>query len=276
MTSTRVRRFHRDGLTFPVQDHGPVQGPAVVLLHGFPQDHSSWSAVVPELHRRGLRTLAPDQRGYARGNSPRDRRAYRLPTLAGDVLALLDEARLPSAHLVGHDWGGAVAWHLAGTSARVHSVTIVSTPHPRALAWSMTHSRQAWASSYMAFFQVPGLPERVLVRRLSRLFDRSGLPPEAAATYLRKFSAPQDLTGPLNWYRAAPVDRSHTPSSAVPTTYLWGNLDFALQRAAAGRTARHVDADYRYIELAGGHWLPETHPRAVAREIVHQVASSPT
>jgi len=270
-TPTRISRFRRDGLAFPVVDSGPRGGPVVVLLHGFPQDHTSWDAVVPELHRAGLRTLVPDQRGYAAGDSPRVRSAYTLPALAADVLALLDEARVPSAHVVGHDWGGAVAWHLAGTSARVLSATVLSTPHPRALAWSMRHSRQALTSSYMAFFQVPMVPERVLSGRLRGLFSRSGLPPERAEAYLDKFATPSALTGPLNWYRAALTDRSHTPCSAVPTTYLWGNLDFALRREAAQRTARHVRADYRFIELPGGHWLPETHPIAVADEVGHQV-----
>jgi len=271
--SARVHRFLRDGLVFPVVDTGPQDGPAVVLLHGFPQDHTSWDGVVPELHRCGLRTLTLDQRGYAPGNSPRVRRAYALPTLADDVLALLDAAKVSTAHLVGHDWGGAVAWHLAGTSTRVRSATVLSTPHPRALAWSMKHSRQALSSSYMAFFQVPIVPEKVLVHRLGAVFSRSGLPPERAQAYLDKFAAPAALTGPLNWYRAALTNRTHTPCSTVPTTYLWGNLDFALRREAAERTARHVCADYRFIELSGGHWLPETHPVAVAGEVLHQVRS---
>lgn len=105
--------FSRAGLTFDVQDGGPRDGAVVVLLHGFPQDSSSWELVAPRLHDAGLRTLAPDQRGYSPGASPREVSAYRGPELVADVLALMDAAGAERVHLVGHDWGGAVAWLVA-------------------------------------------------------------------------------------------------------------------------------------------------------------------
>ena len=106
--------FRRDGLTFDVRDAGPRDGEPVVLLHGFPQDSAAWDRVAPALHQHGLRTLAPDQRGYSPMARPRGRAHYRLRETVGDVLALLDAAGLESAHVVGHDWGGIVAWGLAG------------------------------------------------------------------------------------------------------------------------------------------------------------------
>lgn len=245
----------------------------MVLLHGFPADHTCWDATVPGLHRANLRTLAPDQRGYARSNTPGSRRAYLLPCLAADVLALLDEARIASAHLVGHGWGGALAWHLAGTSSRVRSLTILSTPHPAAVTWSATHGPHALSAVPRRFVKIPSPPERVLARRLRGHVVRSGLSSERAEAHLAKFEAPYDLTGPVNWYRAARSYRGSTPHSTVPTTYLWGSLDVTCHRGAAERTARYVRGDYRFIELAGGHWLPETHPGAVADEIVQQVRS---
>lgn len=136
--------FTRAGLTFPVRDAGPADGPAVVLLHGFPQDGSAWDQVTSPLAGAGLRTLVPDQRGYPASATPRGRRAYGLDDLARDVLALLDAADVRRAHVVGHDWGGAVAWHLAARHTdRVTTATVLSTPHPAALLWSLPRSRQA-------------------------------------------------------------------------------------------------------------------------------------
>jgi pimeloyl-ACP methyl ester carboxylesterase len=263
-----VDSYSRGALTFPVVDEGPPGGEAVVLLHGFPQDATTWQAVTPHLHEAGLRTLAPDQRGYAATARPQGRRAYGLDELSLDVVALLDAAGLEQAHVVGHDWGGAVAWHLASRHTdRVATVTVLSTPHPAALAWSLRHSRQALQSAYMAAFQLPWAPERVLRPRLEELYRRSGMPPEPAHRYAVRFSPPGELTGPLNWYRALPLSRVRTGRSRVPTTYVWGRGDVALGRAAAQRTSHYVSADYRFIGVDAGHWLPETHPGLVAAEV---------
>ncbi|HYN65403.1 MAG TPA: alpha/beta hydrolase, partial [Ornithinibacter sp.] len=125
----------RDGLALDVRDEGPRRGEPVILLHGFPQDSRCWAEVTPTLHRAGLRTLAPDQRGYSPGASPQDVSAYRVSGLAADALAVMDAAGLSSAHVVGHDWGGAVAWYLGAHHAdRVDSLTVISTPHPSAFA----------------------------------------------------------------------------------------------------------------------------------------------
>ena len=126
-----MKSYHRDGLRFDVIDRGPRDGPAVVCLHGFPQDATAYDGVAPLLVERGMRVLAPDQRGYSAGARPTGRSAYALPELVADVLALLDAAGIDAAHVVGHDWGGAVAWALAGRHPdRVLSLTALSTPHP--------------------------------------------------------------------------------------------------------------------------------------------------
>lgn len=269
---TRTVTFEHDGLTFSVDDIGSLDAPAVVLLHGFPQDASAWDEVLPALHDACLRTLTFDQRGYGPANTPHEVRAYGIQDLAGDVVALLDAAGIEVAHVVGHDWGGAVAWHLAGSCpTRLHSVTVLSTPHPAALFWSFTHSRQALSSYYMAAFQLPRLPERFLSPRLFRVYRTSGLPEHHAVRYAERFADPASLTGPINWYRAAVRHRATTRRSRVPTTYLWGRHDFALGAAAAHRTKQYVRSDYRFVETDAGHWIPETHAGVVAEEIVRQV-----
>jgi len=270
-----VDSFGRDGLTFDVRDAGPRDGGTAVLLHGFPQDGSAWDGVAPALHEAGLRTLAPDQRGYSPGARPSGRAAYRISECALDVVALLDAAGVRRAHVVGHDWGGAVAWALATRQPdRVHSLTVLSTPHPAALAWSFTHSGQGLRSWYMAFFQLPRLPERLVSLDLAGMLARSGLPPAQVERYVARMQEPGALTAALDWYRAMPASMRRAADArpvTVPTTYIWGRADFALGRVAAERTRRHVTGPYRFVELDAGHWLPETRPTPVATVILDQV-----
>src|SRR3954451_6312569 len=155
--------FQRNGLTFDVVDSGPADGAPAVLLHGFPQDCTAWDRVAPGLHQHGLRTLALDQRGYSPMARPRGRASYRLRETTADVLALLDAAGLRSAHVVGHDWGGVVAWALgAWHPDRVRTLTALSVPHPAAMAKAMVTSDQGLRSYYMGLFQLPLLPEGLL------------------------------------------------------------------------------------------------------------------
>ena len=271
----------RDGLVLDVRDEGPRGGDVAVLLHGFPQDSRCWAEVAPLLHAGGLRTLAPDQRGYSPQASPEDVAAYRVETLADDVVAVLDEAGLASAHVVGHDWGGALAWHLGAHHAdRVRSLTVLSTPHPSALARSMTRSVQPLRSWYTVAVQVPVVPEVVLSRTLGPALRLSGLPEELAGQYAARLDRPSAVRGPLAWYRAAarrpPWEllvgrRGGRDDVEVPTTYVWGRRDPALGRAAAEGTADHVSGDYLFLELDAGHWLPELHPHEVAGAVLDRV-----
>ena len=200
----RVDVLEHDGLLLDVRDSGPRDGDVVVLLHGFPQDSRCWDSVTPHLHRAGLRTLAPDQRGYSPKGSPSEVSEYRIEVLASDVLRLLDEAGLERAHIVGHDWGGALAWHLgAHHAARVATLTVLSTPHPRAFAWSLLRSMQGLRSWYAVAVQIPVLPELVLGATLAPALRLSGLPKETAQRYRARMATPSALRGPLNWCRAS-------------------------------------------------------------------------
>lgn len=221
--------FEHEGLRFDVRDAGPRGGDIVVLLHGFPQGVGAWDEVAPRLHHAGLRTLAPDLRGYSRVARPRARSAYTANAWTGDLLALLDFAGADRAHLVGHNWGGAVVWSAAGRyPERVASAVVLSTPHPSALARSLVTSSQGLRSWHLAPFWVPRLPASLL---------------------------------------------SPTPACPVATTYIWGRNDAAFGRVAAETTRRHVTGPYRFVELAAGHWLPQTRPREVATVIRAQVTA---
>ena len=262
--SPPVDSYRRDGLTFDVRDAGPDDGEPVVLLHGFPQDSSAWDRMAPALHQHGLRTLAPDQRGYSPMARPRGRAAYRLRETVNDVLALLDAAGLDSAHVVGHDWGGIVGWALgAWHPDRLRSLTALSVPHPGAMARAMVTSDQALRSYYMGLFQLPVLPEQLLLTgngaALRRMLAHGGLPEDAVDRYARRMQEPGALTAAINWYRALPWSgRDPVGKVRVPTLHVWSTGDAFLGRAATEDTARFVDAYYRLEVLDGvTHWIPE-------------------
>jgi pimeloyl-ACP methyl ester carboxylesterase len=273
-------QFSRAGLVFDVVDAGPPGGDSVILLHGFPETSASWTAVTPGLVEAGLRVLAPDQRGYSPGARPHGRRPYVLSELVADVVALADRAGVDRFHAVGHDWGGAVAWALAATCPeRLLTLTVLSTPHPEAMLRSMVTSGQGLHSWYMAFFQLPAVPERLLLAGDGRLFRRamrqSGLPDRDIDTYYAKLRQPGALTAALNWYRALPLtmrERQRTPIS-VPTLYVWSTDDVALGRKAAELTARYVAGPYRFEVLDGvSHWIPEEAPDTVVRLLLDHIS----
>ena len=257
--------YERAGLRFDVTDVGPADGRVVIMLHGFPEDRFSWSELAASLAGAGYRVLAPDQRGYSPSASPRGRRAYRLAELIDDVLALADAAGTERFDLVGHDWGSLVGWGLADRHPeRVRSLCALSVPHPRAMRHAMIRSTQALASSYVLFFQLPRLPEHVLARRGGRLLaeglERSGLDHATAQRFASRAAEPAGMTGPLNWYRAIPLDGGSLPGQVtVPTLFVWGDRERFVTRRAAEACTHWVKGPYRFVPLAGRtHWLPTT------------------
>jgi pimeloyl-ACP methyl ester carboxylesterase len=267
-----LREVRHAGWTFDVVDDGPRDADCMVLLHGFPSGARCWDGVTSALGG-GFRTLALDQRGYSPQARPHDVRAYAVGELTGDVLALADAADADRFHLVGHDWGGLVAWHLAAHhSHRLRSLTVLSTPHPRALVESMSRSWQPLRSAYAVAWQVPVVPETVMLAADGRLLraglEASRLDASTAEHYVNHMRQPGALRSALNWYRAAgrtPGPLFSLPSVDVPTLFVWSTNDQALGRTAAERTARHVEGRYRFEVLEGvSHWIPETEPSRVA------------
>ena len=257
-------QFSRGDLTFDVADAGSGRNGTVVLLHGFPQTSQSWRAVTPLLNAEGYRTVAPDQRGYSPGARPKGRTAYRTSELVADAAALVEQLGDGPVHLVGHDWGAAVAWGLAaGRPGLVLSLTSVSVPHPGAFAKSLLSSDQMLRSWYMALVQPPVLPD-LLVSRFPGAFDevlrRAGMDAAQLADVHRLIIDGGALPGALNWYRAmllsSPPDLARRV--AVPTTHVWGRRDPALARRGAELAADFVVADFALKILDdAGHWIPE-------------------
>ncbi|HEV7657649.1 MAG TPA: alpha/beta hydrolase [Mycobacteriales bacterium] len=254
------------GLVFDVRIGGPEDGPAVLLLHGFPENSGMWAGVTPALQEAGLRTVAPDQRGYSPGARPDGVEAYSIHHVVADALGLLDALGLRTAHVLGHDWGAVVAWNLAVRHPdRVATLTAVSVPHPAAHAAALrTDPEQQRRSEYLAVFRRPDSEQLLLAdgaRRLRRMFG-----PVPADEFVVPLTEPGALTGPLNWYRAmSRADIEGLGPVTVPTTYVWGTDDLAVSRVAAEDCAVHVTGPYRFVELPGvSHWVPEQEPDVVA------------
>ncbi|MFC6991415.1 alpha/beta fold hydrolase [Haladaptatus sp. GCM10025707] len=203
-----------NGVQLHIVTAGPEDGPHVLLLHGFPDFWYGWREQIPALVDAGYRVLVPDQRGYNLSEKPRGSRQYVVSELVADAMALVRSAGADAAHVVGHDWGGGVAWELAARHPEsVETLSIINAPHPRVFAMSwLTNPRQLARSWYIFAFLLPGLPEHALVRRgqenLGRILISSANPesvhPDALDHYHEAWSRPRALTAMLNWYRAMP------------------------------------------------------------------------
>ena len=270
-------RLPARGLAFDALAAGPPNGELVVLLHGFPQTSACWTLLLETLAAAGYRAVAPDQRGYSPTARPTTVSAYRLPELIADVAAIADRLDAETFHLVGHDWGGVVAWRLAGRHPdRVATLTAVSTPHPRAFARALVAGTQALRSAYIPVFRIPRLPELLLGAHrqwgLRRLLAQDGLGVEWVDTYTRALAQPGALSAALAWYRAATPFTVRAPRVGVPTLYVWGSGDPALGPRAAATSGRWVTGAYRFEVLAGaGHWLPEQHAEELGRLLLEHL-----
>jgi pimeloyl-ACP methyl ester carboxylesterase len=275
--------------TFTVLADGSTAGELVLLLHGFPQTRHTWRHQVPALAAAGYRAIAPDQRGYSPGArpDPAGLEAYRIEQLVGDVLALAEAAGCPPGrgfHLVGHDWGGAVAWMTAAQHPdRLLSLTVISRPHPRAFrrAFRADADGQQHRSRHHKGFLEPTTGPKLLeddARRLRRNLVESGVPPAHVEEYLSVLGQPEALESALAWYRAATGDLAAMDAGpvTVPTLYVWGDDDASVGGDAARGTAEFVLAPYRFEILSGvGHFATDQEPERVTRLLLDHLAAHP-
>lgn len=277
-----MEQFTNDGLTFDVTASGEPERGTVVLLHGFPQTAHSWRNVTPILNAHGYHTIVPDQRGYSPGARPKGRAAYRLSNLVDDAAALIRQLGAGPVHVVGHDWGAAVAWGLGAAHPElIRTLTTVSVPHPGAFLKSMLMSDQAVKSWYMAAFQPPLVPELLIGRVpgvIDLLLSRSGMDDEQIADVHRLVIDTGALPGALNWYRAMwmspPPDLARRV--AVPTTHVYGAGDSALAMRGAELAADYVIVDFELKVLEdAGHWIPEQHAAELADIVLARAATVP-
>ena len=265
-----------NGLRFHALAAGPVDGPLLLLLHGFPETSHCWNKLMPPLAAAGFRVVAPDQRGIGLSSKPEGIAAYRIDRLAADIVAIVRALGRERAQVVGHDWGGAVTWHLAEHHADVvERVAIIDVPHGSTFTrYLRRHPSQLARSWYMLFFQLPWLPEallrandfRGLADALANTSRQGAFTPEDLAAYRAAWAQPGALTGMLNWYRALRLGAQVPRGSGrvtIPVRLMWGDRDHALEPAMAEASIARCDAGEVFHFPDATHWLPREEPERV-------------
>jgi pimeloyl-ACP methyl ester carboxylesterase len=250
-------RIDVDGVEIEYEVTG--QGRPVVLLHGFPDAGRIWRHQVPALAGAGFQVVVPDLRGYGRSGKPEAVEAYSLPLLARDVLTVLADLQIARAHLVGHDWGAALAWILASLSpGSVDHLAALSTGNPVTFRRTPQQHEKSW---YILLFQFPGIAERWLTEHNWANFRTWARHPDADQV-IAELEANGSLTPGLNWYRANMPPESWVapppklPPVQAPTMGVWSTADFALTEVQMTDSAENVAGPWRYERLDGpGHWL---------------------
>lgn len=277
---TTLTELNANGITFRCRLAGD-SGEPVILLHGFPETSHMWVGLLPELEAAGYRCLAPDQRGYSPGARPEGIENYTYEAIAGDVIALADAWGLGRFHLVGHDWGAGAGWAaVALHPERIASWSALSVPHVAAFGRAIREDDdQAKRSTYITFFQEPGVAEAALSANdfagLKNVWSASS---EAEkAEYLSVLSKPGALTAALNWYRGS---NGLEPSDLfgdvhTPTLLVWGNQDTAIGRVGVENGAKFMKGPYTFLELDAGHWLIQEAFPAVSAAILGHLRANP-
>jgi len=254
--------------TFQALAAGPPDGPVVLLLHGFPESSAEWRHQLDSLAAAGYRAVAPDQRGYSPGARPSGVDAYSIDHLVADIIAIADELGARRFHLVGHDWGAIVSWHVAAAYPdRLRSLTILSVPHPNAFARALAPdggTDQPERSSYIHGFKQPGGGDFFVAGEgdgLRHAFAASGLAGHDVEDHVRVLTQPGAIDAAVSWYGAYDFHCGGIAAIEVPTLYVWSTDDPAIGRDGAEWTAECVRGPYRFEIFEGvPHWIPEAAP----------------
>src|SRR5258707_3544714 len=272
------------GLPFDPRTAGEPGAPLVLLLHGFAESMNCWHAQLGALGDIGYRAIAPSQRGYSPGArpDPSDTANYHIDRLMDDAMAITAAAGYGDArfHLVGHDWGGSIAWALADRHhARVASLTILSRPHPNAFnrALHMIDGDQAQRSRHHKAFLEPDAADVVLAddaRWLRERLTANGVPAAAIEAHLAVLGNKDAMEAALAWYRARGAIRGPLGPIRVPTLFIWGDADDTVGRVASEGTVDFIPAPYRLQDLSGvGHFAADQAPDRVSELLLEHLAA---
>ena len=270
--------------SYDIEEAGVRGQPLVLLLHGFPQTNHTWRHQLPALAAAGFNAVAPNQRGYSAGARPQALADYHVEFLVSDVLAMADALGARQFHLVGHDWGGQVAWLTAARHPdRIHTLNVLSRPHPAAFARAMKEDAvQSERSKHHRAFQSDDTVSRLLedgAKRLRRSLADQGVGANDIEAYLSVLSSPAALTAAVNWYRASAalpgesaLAAKNVPAVVVPTLFICGDADATVGRMAAMTTAEFVKAVYSFVQLPGvGHFVTDQNITEVNRVLLAHV-----
>lgn len=268
------------GLSMHVVEAGEPGNPLVILLHGFPEFWWAWRHQLTPLATAGYHVVAPDMRGYNISDAPQEVAAYTLDILAADIHALADAFGAQRFHLVGHDWGAVIGWWVAATyPGRLERVVLMDGPHPDVWArQALKHPVQALRSTYVAFFQLPWLPEAALgsfdFAGLKAMLAHSARPgafePGALEQYATAWAHPGSLTAMLNYYRAMRERPKYDEPARIapPTLILWASDDLFLERHVAEACLALCDHGQLAFVEGASHWLHLEQPGEINARIL--------
>jgi epoxide hydrolase 4 len=270
-----------NGITLHAAAAGPADAPLVILLHGFPEFWYGWRRQIGPL-AAGLRVLAPDLRGYNLSEKPAGSAAYDIDMLCDDVLGLADAVGRRRFAVVGHDWGGALAWHLAARDpARIERAAVLNGPNLAVVPdYVLRHPFQLLKTWYVGFFQLPLVPEAALgfadFAALRSGMERSGRGDAFAAAdwprYREAWARPGALTAMLNWYRALPRRAMRrgggAEGTAVPLRAIWGGRDAFLERGVLEAGLARCDRGEAFDLPSATHWVQHEEPDEVNRLLI--------
>jgi epoxide hydrolase 4 len=276
-TALEHHELTTNGVRLHVVQAGPPEGEIALLLHGFPEFWMGWAGQIDALAAAGFRVWIPDQRGYNTSDKPSGVDAYSIDVLVEDIRGLIAQAGRRQVVLLGHDWGGAVAWLLAHRYPELVSrLVIVNSPHFSVMKHKLQTDRaQRRRSWYMLFFRLPVAPELVLrfaryalLAKALRSTSRPGtFSEEKLARYREAWRQPRALTAMLNWYRAIfrpGKRRVADPRISVPTLLIWGTRDTALGADMAQPSIDLCDAGSLVLLDTAGHWVLHEEPARVS------------
>ncbi|MBP7335290.1 alpha/beta fold hydrolase [Niveispirillum sp.] len=267
-------------LRFTVDLAGPAGGQPVLLLHGFPETRHMWRPQMEALAAAGYRAIAPDQRGYSTGARPAALDAYRVERIVEDAVMLMHVLGIAQFHLVGHDWGGQIAWLVtARHSDKVRSLTVLSRPHPAAFVRAMEEDPDQSRRSrhHRAYREDSAVIEmrRAELRPIRAALIAQNVPAAFADIHVATLAEPGGIEGAMNWYRATGFAADDTPVITVPTLYVWGDKDSTVGRYAAELTRDYVTGAYRFVTLAdAGHFLVDEFPDEVTALLLAHIAAN--
>ena len=280
MNTLTHQHVKTNGLTLHTVQAGPKGGPLLILLHGFPEFWKCWERQIDFFADKGFRVVVPDQRGYNTSSKPSSVSSYRAEPIARDVLGLMESLGRRKGHIVGHDWGGFVAWYLGNRFPQwVEKLAVLNCPHPRVMRQHLLANRdQQKKSWYIFYYQLPWMPEWSMSRNnwefgrkaLQVTSVRGTFSDEEMAPYVEAWSQPGALTAMIRWYRAGllmmkPRRRKQQPPRkiGVPTLLLWGVKDrFLGKEMAQPSIDRCSDGRLVFLEEAT-HWLQHEEPERV-------------
>jgi pimeloyl-ACP methyl ester carboxylesterase len=273
-------------LTFDVMVCGAEDAPLVLLLHGFAESFSMWRSQMPQLVTMGYRAVAPSQRGYSAGARPdtREPSSYSFDHLMTDALSIAAACGQIAGrfHVVGHDWGGSIAWGIADSyPERVASLTVLSRPHPNAFnrALAASDGEQKRRSSHHRWFLESDATARILAddcRWLRERLKTNKVPVAAIGETIGVLGNSATMEAALTWYRARGAIRAPIGVIKVPTLFIWGNADDTVGRMAAEGTREFVASDYRFVELPDvGHFAVDQAPDQISALLLDHLAMHP-